>query len=190
MAKKKNPFQNLDLQQVKIELTRNVDYLASIQVEELQDDITDNVTAQGGVIPIVETSIEQKLDSYIVLIKDSVDQLKYITDIEQEVSVFVDTLLQKLKKHMKEIQDYFEKRPPESLCVRNWVMEKTNKKTGYTYQIKKLVANVPTQIKTRSRILKIILELQPKVATIEEAKGEELSIRGGKEVPWLMRARL
>jgi hypothetical protein len=52
------------------------------------------------------------------------------------------------------------------------------------------VANVPTQIKTRSRILKIILELQPKVATIEEAKGEELSIRGGKEVPWLMRARL
>lgn len=190
MAKKKNPFQSLDLAQVKIELTRNVEYLSSIDIEDLQDDITENITSNGGVVPIVESSIEQKLDSFVVLIKDSVDQLKYITDIEQEVSEYVDTLLQKLKIHMKEIQDYFEKRPPESLCVRNWVTMKTNRKTKHTYEMKKLVANIPTQIKTRSKILKIMLELQPKVAMIEEAKGDELTIRGGKAIPWLMRNRL
>ena len=128
MAKKQNPFQSLDLGQVKIELERNVNYISLFVLEEIEDEFTWNTTANGGMQPVVTTSIEQKLDSFIVLLKDSIDQLKYITDIELSVSEFVSELLTKLESHMREIQDYFDKRPPESLTERELITSYENAK--------------------------------------------------------------
>lgn len=181
MAKRKRSlYKNLDISAVKVELQRNINYIQSVDIEQIDDELDEDMTATGGKVLRVIASIEQKLDSLITLIKDSIDQLKYITDLEG-ADEFVEHSISALKDSLKMMQAYYDARPPESLQMRvHWVERKT--KRG-SYQMKKIAANVPTQIKNRSKVLKIILDLQPTIAQIEEAREEEISLKGDKEIP-------
>lgn len=182
MAKKKNPYQNLDLNFVKKELQKSVEYLSTINIEKLDDDIETVVNVRGGSSPTVISSIEQKLDSYVVTIKDSIIQLRHITSLEQEVSPFVEDLLIKLEKHIEHIESYFHARPLESIQNRDHFIPMTSAR-GKEYLARIIAANIPAQIKSRSKFLNIILDIKPIISNIKEAKAEEIKTRGGGEIP-------
>lgn len=182
MAKKQNPYKNLDLDFVKGELTKNVNYLSTINIDKIDDEIQTVVNVRGGSSPTVISSVEQKLDSYIVTIKDSITQLKHITGIEQEVSEFVETLLIKLETHIDKIEKYFHARPPETIENREHKIPMVSAR-GKPFVATIIAANIPAQIKTRSRILNIILDIKPIVENIKEARAEEISLRGGVDIP-------
>ena len=115
MAKKESIYKNLDLKQVKLELKKNVEYLGVISIEEINDDIDSYPDFRQVEVPRIVASLEQKLDSYIVLIKESIEQLHTIMRIEQEVSNEMGFLLDQLEEHMKAIELYFERRHPETI---------------------------------------------------------------------------
>lgn len=182
MAKAKNPYQNLDLEFVKGELTKSVNYLAIIDIDSIDDEIETVVNVRGGSAPTVISSVEQKLDSYIVTIKDSITQLKYITSLEGEVSTFVESLLVKLEKHIFYIERYFLARPLSKIKNREHLIPMVTVK-GKPYTARIIAANIPAQIKSRSKFLNIILSIKPVVSGIKEARTEELKTRGGAEIP-------
>lgn len=179
---KKNPYKNLDLEFVKKELTKNVRYLATITIDEIDDDIEVVVNTRGGSAPTIIASVEQKLESFIVMIKDSIVQLKHITSIEQCVSEFVEGLLEKLEEHIIQIENYFRARPPETIRNREHLIPMETSK-GRQYYARMIAANIPAQIKTRSKMLNIILDIKPIVEGIKEARAEEMSLRGDVDIP-------
>lgn len=181
MAKKNNIYKNVELSTVKMELSRNVGYLSTVDISTLNDEI-EIVHSGQGPRPTVVASVEAKLDSYIVLIKDCITMLVTITTIEGEVSEYVENLIIKLEEHVKDIEHYFENRPPDSIQNREHFIEMESKK-GYVYTIKIIAANIPTQIKNRSKIQKIILELKPIIASIKEARAEDKLLKGDKDIP-------
>lgn len=182
---KRNPYKNLDIDSLKRELLVNIEYLSSININALDDDIEIVTLATGSVAPSIVSSIEQKLDEYIMLIKDSIDQLNHITYIEQEVSEFVEKLIDKLEKLVLDLEEYFHRRPPGSTKLREHRIEMKSKRKG-TYYVRKIAANIPTQNKNRSKILKIILQLKPIIQQIREMKEDEKLLKGNKEFPFSM----
>lgn len=182
---KKNVYKNLDLTSTKVELSRNIGYLSTEDIHTLNDDIEVVQTATGP-RPSIIASIESKLDSYIVVVKDSILMLSSIISIENEVSDFVLNLIEKLETHLLDIEKYFEQRPPELIENREHFVTMYKKNRAgerIEYSVKIIAANIPTQIKNRSKIQKIILELKPVIASIKDAKLEEQLLKGDKAMP-------
>ena len=182
MSRKKNIFKNLNLKAVRQELYRNVEYIDSVNLELLNDEIEFSLTATGGLVPKVTTTIEQRINSMIVLIQDSIQQMKHIVESEG-MDDFIQDLLDSLKDKIKEFQIYYASRPPTTLKNREHVIKRKTK-AGKEYDVKILAANVPSQVTYRSKTLKIITELAPIIATLDEVESEEFQRKGTiKELP-------
>ena len=194
MAKKDSIYRNVNLDVVKRELIRNVDYLMTISIENINDDIREYKDFREVMVPRIIASLEQKLDSYIVLIKESIEQLHTIMKIEMEVTEEMGVLLDHLENHMKSIETYFEKRPPEEIIEREHtittIKKKKDNKTGeyteYPSITILLAANIPTQIKYRAKIQKIILGLLPIINDIREGRKDPKLLKGDKDYPIAM----
>lgn len=183
MAKRKSLYKDTDFKNVKKEIEKNIVYLKKQTIESFTDDLDWNTTSNGGRILIVVASIEQKLNSYITLIKDSIEQLSYIVAGEG-VTDFVVNNLQVLKKMLERMHKYYDSTPPDKITTREYYEERTSK-SGKTTKLKRIAANIPTQLTSRSKIQKIILQLQPEINSLENTIQEEIQLRGDKEIPLL-----
>ena len=197
MAKKESIYKNVDLKQVKRELTRNVEYLSTVNIETINDDIEEVTDFRGIPTPKIIATLEQKLDSYIVLIKESLEQLHTVMRIESTVTEDMGELIESLEEHMKLIETYFESRPPEEIQLREHIVSvtrmKKNKKGDYvevTSIARLIAANIPAQIKTRVKIQKIILGLLPVLNDLREGRKDQKLLRGGGEMSPAMKLRL
>lgn len=198
MAKKTSVYSNVELDQVKEGLIRNVEYLSTIDINTLEDDYKIMADFKGSPVIRITTKLEEKLDSYIVLIKDSIEQLHSIMRIEAKVTPEMGDLLDKLEVHMKEIEEYYNNRPPSTVVDREIFttefVERKNKKTGETFSVAvdvtALAANIPTQIKHGSKVQKIILGLLPIINDLREGRKDPKLLRGGQDLSPAMAFRL
>ena len=178
---KKNTYTKVDLDLVRDEIISNVNYLASIDLSKLDDEIKWVTLATGQTAPKITTSVEEKLNSFSNLLKDTIEQLKYVIDSQKEVTATDKLLLIKLKGYLDLMEMYFKNRPIESLVDRVHEEIKTSKR-GTTYKVELMAANVPQQINNRSKIFKHILTSKPLISQIEdfsnsveiEAKGRQI----------------
>lgn len=179
----KNSYLNLDLEKVKVELERNISYLAAIDIENLDDDIEWETDAYRVTpIPRIIATIEQKLSSFHSLIKDCISQLEVITKIEASVSDFVIHCLDVLEDRLNSLMGYFENRPPESITVRTHFIDVTTAK-GKTVTITKIAANIPKQIENKVSIQNKVLKLLPIINMLREDRKKEILVKGGKDIP-------
>lgn len=186
MAKRKNRFEKVDLKTVREELRKNVDYLRNINVEAIEDEI-DYITIAGGTQkPSIISSIEQKLNSFMVLTKASIEQLKYIVEADDQITLGSQDMLDFLKSYLIDMENYFKSRNPTSMSTRYKEVTCTNAK-GKPYVVKLIGANVPTQLTTRTKILEIILQSQILVSQIENfQQEEEKEAKGGGDISFHM----
>lgn len=180
MAQKKNSYQRVDLDVVKLNLQRNVDYLASIDVSKLKDEVGFSTTTGGGSVPKVISSIEQQIGSFVNLIIESIEQLKRITEIEKSVSAWVENLLNHLSRHIDQIENYFNIRPPETIVNRTITVPRTSR--GKAYDQILIAANIPTQQNTRTKTLRIVLQMKQILISLEGDKKEDSLSKGGNSV--------
>jgi hypothetical protein len=179
VAQKKNNYQKIDIGIVKLNVQRNIDYLASINVAKIEDEVGFTTTTGGGSVPKVISSIEQQLGSFVNLIIESIEQLKRITEIEKTVSPWVENLLYQLTTHIDAIENYFNIRPPETIVNRKISIPRTSR--GKTYDQILIAANVPTQQNTRTKTLRIVLQMKQIMISLEKDQKEEKFSKGGTQ---------
>jgi len=179
-AAKKNNYQKIDIGIIKLNVERNIKYLSSIDVSKIEDEVAFTTTTNGGSAPKVISSIEQQISSFVNLITESVEQLKRITEIENKVSPWVENLLDDLKSHLDEIENYFNIRPPETIINRTKTVTRTSR--GKTYDQILIAANIPTQQNARTKNLRIVLQMKQIILSMEVNKKEESLGKGGNSV--------
>jgi hypothetical protein len=148
VAQKKSSLTGINLELIKEEVSKNIEHIESANILDINDDIDFVPTQTGGTVPRVTTSIEQKMSSYVVLVKGSIDQFKYIVEVEQQVTSQSEILITRFKKILQNIRDYYKTNSQETISNREHLIERTSGK-GKTYALKVLAANIPTQIVSR-----------------------------------------
>lgn len=183
MAKRvNNSYKSLDISQVKEELNKNIRFLSSVDITSISDDIEWETDFRGIQTPKVETSIEQKIETYILNVKDSIEQIQYIINQEKEVSLEVNEKLDIIQEHLSIVKNHIDSLNPNDITPRFFTMWLTSKK-GVPYEVKKIAANKTKQHTFRQKIGKIVRELDPIIESIKEnRKGSSLQ-RGGKQIP-------
>lgn len=182
MRKKNNPYKNLDLTQVKEELHKNVGYLADIDIESLNDDIIMVTDARGLPQPQIVATIEQKVTSYILTIKECLEQLHVMMKLQQEVTPDMGLLLDQLEERMVDIETYFKKRDPKDIKDRIHEIQMISKK-NVPYTIKRVAANEPTQHNFRNKTRRIIIDLLPIINDLREGRKDPKLLRGDADLP-------
>jgi hypothetical protein len=174
---KKNSYKSLNLEDSKREIGNNLDATNKFNLDTLTDDIEYITSSTGQKKATVVASIESKMDAIIIVLKETVEQLKSIKQLEGD-SIFIQYSLDQVKQKINQIKDYYEARPASEIEHRYHKEFKISKK-GFEYEDVMLCANAPTQIKSRSKIFKIILELKPLIDQLEnntvevQVKGKE-----------------
>lgn len=179
--RKQSIYNNIDLEDVKTELQRNINYIDSIDILDLDDEIEIDYSSYGtNCIQVIER-LEDKLTSLIILIKNSIEQLKYITDLS-EADEFVEGSFIALTEAINIMVKYYDERPPELLENRVYELVR-KKKNGDSYTVKKTIANISRQIKSRSTVQKIILQLKPLISNLQEKREDQVLLKGNKQIP-------
>lgn len=176
---KKNSYKSLNLEDSKREIGNNLDATNKFDLDTLTDDIEYITSSTGQIKATVVASIESKMDAIIIVLKETVEQLKSIKQLEGN-SVFIEYSLNQVKEKINEIKNYYESRPASEIEHRYHRVAKVSKK-GINYEDVIICANAPTQIKSRSKIFKIILELKPLIDQLED-NGKEINRKGGAEL--------
>lgn len=176
---KKNSYKSLNLEDSKREISNNLDATNKFDLDNLTDDIEYITSSTGQIKASVVASIEAKMDAIIIVLKETVEQLKSIKQIEGD-STFIQYSLEQVKNKINQIKLYFEARPASEIEHRYHRIAKISKK-GIAYEDVIICANAPTQIKTRSRIFKVLLELKPMIDQLENS-GKEINRKGGSEL--------
>lgn len=186
MAKKRSPFQAIAYESLKEEINSFVEYMQSLIIEELTDDIDWRVTAKG-VYPSIVSKIEEKIKTLLGTIKDCSDMLLIIHD-KENMSPYILDKISVLRGKLDEIREYYQKRPVAIIEHRRLVTSAKaptkadpNKKRDISF----LVATREQQINDRSRISKLVLQALPTLEKLEGLK-EDILLRGGMELPEAM----
>jgi hypothetical protein len=172
---KKNSYKSLNLEDSKREISNNLDATNKFDLDNLTDDIEYITSSTGQIKASVVASIEAKMDATIIVLKETVEQLKSIKQIEGD-STFIQYSLEQVKEKINDIKNYYEARPASEIEHRYHRVAKVSKK-GVSYEDVLVCANAPTQIKTRSRIFKILLELKPMIDQLEN-NTVEIQVKG------------
>lgn len=189
MAKKDNAYKNLNLNEVKLKLVSNIAYLSSFDIYGLEDKFEWLTTVSNTRTPSITSTIESQVDIFLYLIKDCIEQLLLITQIEGEVSETVENQLYMLEDLLEELKAYFRDRPIEKLEDRFLEVEAVSKK-GDSYVIKKLACNVDRQIKHQRACERTIINLLPIINEIKANKEEAAKLKGGLDIPYLFIGRM
>jgi hypothetical protein len=182
MAKKQNVYGSLDLDVIKKEMEGIMQYLQSLIIETLADEIRWTSTSTGGMAPSIISTIEDKIKTSIIVLYDFVSQLEVIVKNEG-ISDFVIEHIDNIRLKMNEIQNYYLQREPSSLVHRyETIKVGENKKTGRDKIATIKCATKEQQIRTRSEVQKKILQILPKLGQLESLK-KEIQIKGGTDIP-------
>lgn len=177
---KQNAYTSLDFEQVKKQVGEFLEYLQSLTIEKLEDEITWTSTANGGMMPTVVSSIEDKLKTAIVVLYDIILQLKVIhknEGITPELEYFIDISRSKVS----EINDYYKKRPLKEVSHRYQTVSGGVTAKGKEKILTLRCATKEHQIKTRSDVQKKVLQILPELGQLETLR-KEFNQKGGGDI--------
>jgi hypothetical protein len=180
MQKFKSVFTTAELSDIKEEVNKSIIEVSKTNFEELDDELAYKTLGNGARLPYIISSIEDKLSSTIIVLEDSVEQLKAIRNIDG-LSDFIDLRCDEIKTKVKEIQSYYKVRTHAEVSHRFKVLEMTNKK-GMTYSLEIEASTKEQQVRVRSTIQKKILKILVGIDLLLQ-EVEKRNLKGGGDVP-------
>lgn len=180
----KNIYSGAEYDGIKEELNKALSELAALPIEAAIDEMDWRSGVNGTRTPYIISSIEDKLKTAMVVIVDSVEQLK-VVQTEEGFSKFVEDKILILEVKLAQIQDYYKKRVYSDVTHRFMELDHTVHSSKGTKVIKlRLEASTKEeQVKTRSTIQKQILRIIPTINSLKTLQGEEIRVKGVKGLP-------
>ena len=180
MAKFKTLFTNANIDYIKEEVDKSLIEIHHTDFETLEDEVAMRTIGMGGKVPYIISSIEDKINTTVTVLDDTIEQLKAIRN-EDGYNDFVVTRCDTIKVKLSELQEYYRERTSKEVTHRFKDHTMYNKKGDpFTYTIE--CATKEQQIKQRSgaqrKILKILTALDYLLQE-EEAK----RLKGNMEMP-------
>lgn len=188
---KKNIFSIADLKKIKEELDKSLSELAALPIEEAEDEMDWRTGINGLQTPFIISSIEDKLKTAMNVVTDSVEQLKVLHN-EEGYSQYVEDKVFILETTLEQIQEYFEKRTYSDVTHRFLEKEvsKNTSKGVKTTKLRLLAATKEEQTKTRSKLIRDIFKTIPLINALKSESGEEIQIKGKKDIPLALKGLL
>lgn len=180
MQKFKSVFTNAELNDIKEEVDKSLIEVNNTEFELLDDELAFKTLGNGASIPYIISSIEDKLSSTIIVLEDSVEQLKAIRNIDG-LSEYIEIRCDTIKEKVKELQSYYKSRTHADVTHRFKKHQVTNKK-GVTYDLKIEAATKEQQVRVRSTIQKKILKILIIIDQLLQ-ETESKRLKGGVELP-------
>ena len=177
--KKSNLYSTTQIDTLKRELTSVVDYLQSLDLTKIVDDIDWKVSAKGGMIPMIISTEEKIIETVVGEIKKSSSIITAIFDAEGNSDLLqyqIDVTVNKLN----ELQEYYFRQNINELTHRKLEIPVGKNKDGSSKIMKVVAASKEDQIKARSRITENVMKILPMIDVIKEYKNVEA--RGGVEI--------
>jgi hypothetical protein len=185
---KKNLYSGAELSGIKSELDKALTELALLPIETSEDEMDWRSGVNGTRTPYIISSIEDKLKTAMVVISDSIEQLKVVQQ-EEKFSDFVESKVFILETKLRQIQDYYESRTYSEASHRFLEKDYIGAK-GKVIKLRLEAATKDTQVKTRSTIQKQILKLIPAINALKSEKGEEKQAKGNKGIPLSLQGKI
>lgn len=180
MAKIKTVFVGAEMDLIKVELDKALDAVYYTDFFELEDEIAFRTNMTGLRQPYIISSIEDKLNSVIVVLEDSTEQLKAIRNVDG-LTEFVDLRCEMIKKKVKDLQKFYENKTYADINHRFKEYSFTNSK-GKLITIELEASTKEQQTRVRSTIQKKILKIITNLEIIL-AEAEKKRLIGGAEIP-------
>ena len=180
MKKFKSVFTNAELDDIKVEVDKSLIEVNNTEFEYLEDELAFRTIGTGAAMPYIISSKEDKLTSTIIVLEDSVEQLKAIRNIDG-LSEYIELRCETIKEKIKELQNYYKVRTHAEVVHRFKEHQMTNKK-GVTYTIKIEAATKEQQVRVRSNIQKKILKILIVIDQLLQ-ETEDKRLKGGAEIP-------
>ncbi len=178
---KKNIFSGAEFAGIKEELDKALSELASLPIEDAIDEMDWRSGVNGTKTPYIISSIEDKLKTAMVVIMDSVEQLKVVQS-EEGYSKFVEQKVFILEQKLSQMQDYYKKRVYSDVAHRFMEKDHIGAK-GKVIGLRLEAATKEEQVKTRSTIQKQILKIIPIINSLKTEQGEKFERKGGEDLP-------
>lgn len=180
MAKIKTAFIGAEMDLIKVELDKALDAVYYTNFFELDDEIAYRTNMAGLRQPYIISSIEDKLNSVIVVLEDSTEQLKAIRNVDG-LTDFVEIRSAMIQKKVKDLQEFYRNKTYAEITHRFKEYTFTNSK-GKLISIELEASTKEQQTRVRSTIQKKILKVLTNIELIL-AEAEKKRLINGAEVP-------
>lgn len=184
MAKNNNIYSTSQLDTLKRELNGVVEYLQSLDLSKVKDDVDWKVTAKGGMIPSIVSTEEEIIETVVGEIKKSGGIISAIFEAEG-TSDLLQSQIEVTVNKLNELQDHFFKINQIDIVHRKIEIPVGKNKDGSPKIVRVVAATKERQIKARSKITESIMRILPMIDTIKEYKTVEA--RGKTEITEAMK---
>lgn len=174
--RKKNLWSSVDISKLEKEISDTIEYLESIEVFSLIDDVNFDAIPKPQVISTIEKQIFTALKAI-----QSCSNIALALFDKHGMNDFIGHLMNVTIECLKDIQKYYEQKPIKKTTHRYATGEKYNKK-GVPYNVSILTSSKEDQISNRIMINEKILTILPIIEQLENVKNIALS-KGDKEIP-------
>lgn len=186
MAKKKTLYDEIEVEQLKIQLKSTIEYLKQISPYELTDRIGEKYI-NGNLLPYIISTVEDQMRTALSSVKTSAGYIIAIYNkegISEELKNDIEVTVQKLD----EIREYYQKLRLTSIEDRkHWLLvgyrgRGANRSEVYDWVI---AATAEKQVEYRNRFIDEILKIVPQINIIKSYS--DVTGRGGVKITEAMK---
>lgn len=179
MAKKlSNPYSKVDFSSLKVKIGSLIEYLKSEPANEhLSDSYGFKQTANGGIVKVVTTKIEEKLETQVTVL-DSCSKIVAVIYEKEGMTDFLKDAIESLIEKLAEIERYYDERPASGMVDRIIYIPTSRA------DIEVVACSKEGQIKCQAKITEKILKMKPLFTDLEEKK--EVALKRGVDMPAFM----
>ena len=181
MAKKNNVYNQLQYDKLRKEIDTIINFIETLDVENIEDDIDWGVSSSGKVIPTVISTIERKIKITISTISECGNILLLINE-KEGLTPYLESRIFLVKNCLESVQSYYERRPVDSIIDRIVEYTSGRRKDGSPIELKFIVASRFSQIQERMSLNRKVLEILPLINKLENLIAD-VSLKGNKEIP-------
>lgn len=176
VSKLKTIFKSLDLDLIKSELDRALEEVYRTNFDQLEDEIAYRTNMSGLMQPYIISSIEDKLNSTILVMEDSTEQLKSIKN-KEGFTDFLTFNCDIIQRKINQLQEFYRYKTNSEIEHRFKEYVHTTAK-GKTVNIKIEACTKEQQVKTRSSIQRKILKIVTNLELILQENDKKNLMRG------------
>lgn len=180
MAKFKTVYTGGEIDSIKDELDKALDAVYDVKFFELDDEVAFRTNMGGQKQPYIISSIEDKLKNAILVLSDSVEQLKAIRNMDG-LSDFVELRCGMIQKKVGDIQEYYKDKTYAEAQHRFKKHTITTSK-GKEFEIELEASTREQQISVRSAIQHKTLKILTTIELIMQEQDAK-RLKGGMDTP-------
>lgn len=186
MAKKKTLYDEIEVEQLKIQLKSTIEYLKQISPYELTDRIGEKYI-NGNLLPYIISTVEDQMRTALSSVKTSAGYIIAIYNkegISEELKNDIEVTVQKLD----EIREYYQKLRLTSIEDRkHWLLVGYRGRGEYRREVYDWViaATAEKQVEYRNRFIDEILKIVPQINIIKSYG--DVTGRGGIKITEAMK---